>query len=72
MSQAVTPQSEDFSKWYNEIVYRADLAAQSPVRGSVIIKPYGYEIADGYLPVRTHPLVYLPRHQGRGADRRAR
>jgi prolyl-tRNA synthetase len=40
----VTPQSEDFSKWYNEIVYRADLAAQSPVRGCIIIKPYGYEI----------------------------
>jgi prolyl-tRNA synthetase len=43
-SQAVTPQSEDFSKWYNEIVYRADLAAPSPVRGCIIIKPYGYEI----------------------------
>ncbi len=43
-SQAVTPQSEDFSKWYNEIVYRADLAASSPVRGCIIIKPYGYEI----------------------------
>lgn len=46
-SQAVTPQSEDFSKWYNEIVYKADLAAQSPVRGCVIIKPYGYEIWEG-------------------------
>lgn len=45
--QAVTPQSEDFSKWYNEIVYRADLAAPSPVRGCVIIKPYGYEIWEG-------------------------
>ena len=42
--QAVTPQSEDFSKWYNEIVYRADLADQSPVRGSMIIRPYGYEL----------------------------
>ena len=42
--QAVTAQSEDFSRWYNEIVYRADLAAPSPVRGCVIIKPYGYEI----------------------------
>ncbi len=43
-SQAVTPQSVDFSKWYNEIVYKADLAAQSPVRGCIIVKPYGYEI----------------------------
>ncbi len=44
--QALTPQSEDFSKWYNEIVYRADLAAQSPVRGCIIVKPYGYELWD--------------------------
>ena len=44
---AVTAQSEDFSRWYNEIVYRADLAAPSPVRGCVIIKPYGYEIWEG-------------------------
>ena len=43
-SQAVTPQSEDFSAWYNEIVYKADLAAPSPVRGCIIIKPYGYEL----------------------------
>ncbi len=44
MTTKLTPQSEDFSKWYNEIVYRADLAAQSPVRGCIIFKPYGYEI----------------------------
>lgn len=45
--QALTSQSEDFSKWYNEIVYRADLADQSPVRGCPIIKPYGYEVWEG-------------------------
>ncbi len=44
--QALTSQAEDFSKWYNEIVYRADLAAQSPVRGCIIVKPYGYELWD--------------------------
>lgn len=44
--QALTPQNDDFSKWYNEIVYKADLAAQSPVRGCIIVKPYGYEIWD--------------------------
>ncbi|MBZ0293279.1 MAG: proline--tRNA ligase [Anaerolineae bacterium] len=46
-SQAVTPQSVDFSKWYNEIVYKADLADHSPVRGCIIIKPYGYELWEG-------------------------
>jgi len=44
---AVTPMSQDFSKWYNEIVYEADLAAQSEVRGCMIIKPYGYELWEG-------------------------
>lgn len=46
-NQALPLPSEDFSAWYNDIVYRADLAASSPVRGCVIIKPYGYEIWDG-------------------------
>jgi prolyl-tRNA synthetase len=46
-SQGVTPQGEDFSRWYNDIVYKADLAAQSAVRGCIIIKPYGYEIWEG-------------------------
>ena len=46
-SQSITTQSEDFSRWYNEIVYRADLAARSPVRGTIIIKPYGYELWEG-------------------------
>ncbi len=46
MTQALTSIKDDFSGWYNEIVYRADLAAPSPVRGCVIIKPYGYELWD--------------------------
>ncbi|HRF96382.1 MAG TPA: proline--tRNA ligase, partial [Aggregatilineales bacterium] len=45
--QAVTPQSQDFSAWYNDVVYKADLVAPSPVRGCLIIKPYGYEIWEG-------------------------
>ena len=47
MVQALTSPREDFSAWYNEIVYRADLAAQSQVRGCPIVKPYGYELWDG-------------------------
>ena len=37
----------EFSDWYNDIVYRADLADSSPVRGCVIVKPYGYELWEG-------------------------
>lgn len=40
----LTKRSEDYSKWYNELVIKADLAEQSPVRGCMVIKPYGYAI----------------------------
>ena len=42
--QKLTKRSEDYSKWYNELVVRADLAEQSAVRGCMVIKPYGYAI----------------------------
>jgi prolyl-tRNA synthetase len=40
----VTPQSEDFSAWYNELVVKAELADRGPVRGTMVIRPYGYRI----------------------------
>jgi len=40
----LTKQTQNFSKWYNEVVLRADLAEYSPVKGCMIIKPYGYAI----------------------------
>ena len=42
--QKLTPRGEDYSKWYNELVVKADLAEQSAVRGCMVIKPYGYAI----------------------------
>jgi len=66
-SQVLTSPQEDFSKWYNEIVYRADLAAQSPVRGSIIVKPYGYELweaiksgLDRRFKATGHQNAYFP------------
>ncbi len=44
MSKGITPRSEDYSKWYNELVVRADLAEHSAVRGCMVIKPYGFAI----------------------------
>ena len=43
-SKGIVKRSEDFSKWYNELVLKADLAEHSDVRGCMIIKPYGYAI----------------------------
>jgi prolyl-tRNA synthetase len=42
--QGLTPRSVDFSAWYNEVVLRAELADYSPVRGSMVIRPWGYGI----------------------------
>lgn len=44
MGKKLTKRSEDYSKWYNELVVKADLAENSGVRGSMVIKPYGYAI----------------------------
>ena len=44
MSKGIPDKNKDFSGWYNEIIKKADLAENSPVRGCMIIKPYGYSI----------------------------
>ena len=44
MAKDFTTRAEDFSKWYNELVIKADLAQNSDVRGCMVIKPYGYSI----------------------------
>ena len=67
MAEFLTPQSEDFSKWYNEIVLKADLADYSPVRGCMVIKPYGYtlwerirEELDRRFKATGHVNAYFP------------
>jgi len=44
MSKILTTRAADYSKWYNELVVKADLAENSGVRGCMVIKPYGYAI----------------------------
>jgi len=44
MSKNLTKRDQDYSKWYNELVVKADLAENSGVRGCMVIKPYGYAI----------------------------
>ncbi|MEX0360605.1 MAG: proline--tRNA ligase, partial [Allomuricauda sp.] len=44
MGKKLTSRSEDYSKWYNELVVKADLAENSGVRGCMVIKPYGFAI----------------------------
>ncbi len=44
MTQKVTPRSEDYSRWYTDVVQLAELADYAPVRGCMIIRPYGYAL----------------------------
>ena len=44
MAKELTPRSENYSQWYNDLVIKADLAENSAVRGCMVIKPYGYAI----------------------------
>ncbi|MFH0964069.1 MAG: proline--tRNA ligase [Planctomycetota bacterium] len=44
MAEKITPRDKDYSQWYVDIVTRADLADYAPVRGCMVIKPYGYAI----------------------------
>jgi len=63
----LTPRSEDFSAWYNEVVLRSELADYSPVRGSMVIRPWGYGIweniqrsLDGMFRDTGHENAYFP------------
>ncbi len=44
MAKVLTPRSKNYSQWYQDLVIKADLAENSAVRGSMVIKPYGYAI----------------------------
>ncbi len=65
--RGITPQSEDFSAWYNELVLRAELADRGPVRGTMVIRPYGYRIwelvqsaLDQKIKETGHENAYFP------------
>jgi prolyl-tRNA synthetase len=44
MAEKLTPRSEDFAKWYNEVVQQTEMADYSPVRGCMVVRPYGYTL----------------------------
>jgi len=66
-SRALPTQAEDFSAWYNDIVYRADLVDLGPVRGAFVIRPYGYALweniqreLDAMFKATGHENLYFP------------
>src|SRR3979411_1705365 len=63
----ITPRSQDFSRWYLDVVRRAELADYSPVKGCMVIRPYGYAIweliqqaLDGRIKASGHVNAYFP------------
>lgn len=51
MSKGVTKQSEDFAKWYTDVVRQAKLADYGPVKGTMVIRPYGYTIWENFQKI---------------------
>ena len=76
----ITPQSQDFGRWYIDVVRRAELADYSPVKGCMVIRPYGYAIwelmqqgLDKRFKATGHVQRVLPAvHSGEPADARSR
>jgi prolyl-tRNA synthetase len=67
MSSKLPTRAEDYSEWYNEVVKQAGLADHSPVRGCMVIKPYGYAIRekmqavlDAMFKATGHSNAYFP------------
>src|SRR3990167_2426329 len=48
--------NKDFSEWYNEVVFKAELVDHGPVRGTMVIRPYGYEIWENIQKILDHRI----------------
>src|SRR6266542_3399286 len=64
---SIARQSEDFPAWYTDVVRKAELADYSPVRGSMVIRPYGYalwenmqRLLDERIKATGHQNAYFP------------
>ena len=64
---SIARQSEDFPAWYNDVVLKAQLADYSPVRGCMVIRPYGFAMwesmrdeLDRHIKATGHENVYFP------------
>ena len=67
MVEKITPRSQDYSRWYTEVVQRAELADYAPVKGCMVIRPYGYalwenikEALDRRFKATGHVNAYFP------------
>ena len=67
MSKGVTPQSKDYNAWYTDVVTKAGLADYGPVKGTMVVRPYGFsmwelikEAFDQMIKKTGHVNAYFP------------
>jgi len=67
MGDAITPRSQDYAAWYTDVIQRAELADYAPVKGCMVIRPYGYALweeiqagLDGRFKATGHQNAYFP------------
>ena len=67
MAEKITPRSEDYSRWYTDVIQKADLADYAPVKGCMVIKPYGFTLwenikegLDSRFKATGHVNAYFP------------
>ena len=65
--EEITAMEDDFAQWYTDVVKKADLVDYSSVRGSMIIRPYGFaiwenvrDVLDGKIKETGHENIYMP------------
>jgi prolyl-tRNA synthetase len=47
LAKGVTPKSTDYSRWYTDVITKAEMADYGPVKGTMVIRPYGFSVWDG-------------------------
>ena len=70
VSKEITPKAKDYSQWYLDVVLKTDMVDYSPVKGCMIIKPYGYAVwenmqrdMDRRIKETGHVNAYFPRER---------
>ena len=65
--EAITPMEDDFAQWYTDVITKTDLVDYAPIKGFMVIKPYGFALwekirdyADGLFKETGHKNVYFP------------
>jgi prolyl-tRNA synthetase len=67
MAEKITPRNQDYSRWYTDLILQAQLADYSPVRGSMVLRPYGFALwenlknaLDRRFTATGHENAYFP------------